>query len=314
MEVRKIPRRAPKRGEGWRLHFREAMVSSGLAPLTIRTYESGIDLFATWFRNQNGEDLSLEALRAVDLQKYRHHLVEEAGLAAATVNHRLQALRRLCRWGRGEDVLEDDPAEGLHLLRARRRRRPVGLLEQEAHALLRAAGSSRRSQASRNYAVVQLLLQTGLRLSEAAALVIADLTVHQRSGCVRVRYGKGLKGREVPLNASARRALRIHLDARPGNGAGPLFLSQRGRAMSPRALQKLIATLARRANITRLQVSPHTLRHTFALTYLKANPGKLVELSNLLGHDSIETTAIYTQPSAEELAEGLENSPLNAYG
>lgn len=52
----------------------------------------------------------------------------------------------------------------------------------------------------------------------------------------------------------------------------------------------------------------------FALTYLKANPGKLVELSHLLSHDSLETTAIYTQPAAEELAEDLENSPLNAYG
>ena len=58
----------------------------------------------------------------------------------------------------------------------------------------------------------------------------------------------------------------------------------------------------------------HTLRHTFALNYLQHNPGKLVELADLLGHDSLDTTAIYTRPSVESLARDLERSPLNVYG
>jgi integrase/recombinase XerC len=93
-----------------------------------------------------------------------------------------------------------------------------------------------------------------------------------------------------------------------------LFLSDRHRAFSPRAVQTLLQRLARRAKIARLRVTPHRLRHTFALNYLRQNPGKLVQLANLLGHESLDTTAIYTQPSGEELAEDLERSRLNVYG
>jgi integrase/recombinase XerC len=84
--------------------------------------------------------------------------------------------------------------------------------------------------------------------------------------------------------------------------------------MSERSLQHLVSRLAGRAKITRVKVSPHRLRHTFSHTYLRRNPGKLVELAHLLGHDSLDTTAIYTQPSTESLAEDLERSELNVYG
>jgi integrase/recombinase XerC len=98
--------------------------------------------------------------------------------------------------------------------------------------------------------VVQFLLQTGLRISEAAALCLADLKLRDRTGSVRVRQGKGRKEREVPLNASARRALRAYLEPR---GAlppeAPLFLSGRGGPMAVRSIQNLIAQLARRANL-----------------------------------------------------------------
>jgi site-specific recombinase XerD len=84
--------------------------------------------------------------------------------------------------------------------------------------------------------------------------------------------------------------------------------------MTIRAIQAVIAALAQRARRTRVRVSPHTLRHSFALTYLKQNPGKLVELATLLGHDSLDTTALYTRPSTEDLAADLERSPLNVSG
>jgi site-specific recombinase XerD len=76
----------------------------------------------------------------------------------------------------------------------------------------------------------------------------------------------------------------------------------------------VVSELARRAKIDRVRVSAHTLRHTFAIGYLRHNPGKLVELASLLGHESLDTTAIYTQPSLEDLAEDLERSPLNVHG
>jgi site-specific recombinase XerD len=116
----------------------------------------------------------------------------------------------------------------------------------------------------------------------------------------------------VPLNASARRALRTYLEPRGTlPPEAPLFLSGRGGLMAVRSIQNLIAQLARRAKITRVRVSPHTLRHTFALHYLRQNPGKLVELASLLGHESLDTTALYSRPSIDDLAEDLARiSPL----
>lgn len=93
-----------------------------------------------------------------------------------------------------------------------------------------------------------------------------------------------------------------------------MFESSPGKALSVRGIQQLVLELARRAKLTRIPVTVHTLRHTFAHNYLKDNPGKLVELAALLGHDSLDTTAIYTRPSQEDLANDIERSRLNVYG
>lgn len=79
-------------------------------------------------------------------------------------------------------------------------------------------------------------------------------------------------------------------------------------------MQNVIAELARHAGIARIPVSAHTLRHSFAVNYLKSNPGKLIELAGLLGHESLDTTAIYARPSPDDLADDLERSPLNVLG
>ena len=200
-------------------------------------------------------------------------------------------------------------------MRTIRNQQPVGLTDIEVHALLRAAGASSHGLAARNYALVQLMLQAGLRVGEVAALRVADITMSDRSGSVRIRHGKGLKAREVPLNATARRALKQYLDRSPGQDKdAPLFVSSRDTAMPVRTIQAVIASLARRARLKRVAVSAHTLRHTFALGYLRDNPGKLVELASLLGHDSLDTTAVYTRPSRDDLAADLERSHLNVDG
>jgi site-specific recombinase XerD len=88
-------------------------------------------------------------------------------------------------------------------------------------------------------------------------------------------------------------------------------MSSRNTVMPVRTIQAVIAGLARRARLKRVAVSAHTLRHTFALNYLRDNPGNLVQLASLLGHDSLDTTAVYTRPSRDDLAADLERSHLN---
>jgi integrase/recombinase XerC len=114
----------------------------------------------------------------------------------------------------------------------------------------------------RNYALIQLMVQTGLRISEAAAVRMADLTIRERFGSIRVCDAKGRKEREVPLNAAARRALTAYLSTSSSkNSDAHLFFSKRNQPASIRTLQDTIARLARRAHIKRIKVSAHTLRH-----------------------------------------------------
>jgi site-specific recombinase XerD len=295
--------------------FAASLANSGLAPLTVSAYRHDVGLFLKWFAAIKGRDSRLSDVTTADVLGYRDHLINVARLRSSTINQRLQAIRCLCRWAESQGLLKSNPAAVVKSLRIDKRRRPAGMTDPEVHGLLRGAGESKRGHAKRNYGLLQLLLQTGLRVGEVTSLKVGDVQIRDRSGEVQVREGKGNKEREVPLNASARRALSAYLQLRPkAQPDEPLFLSDRKRAFSSRAIQTLLQRLARRAKIARARVTPQLLRHTFALNYLRQNPGNLVQLANLLGHESLDATAIYRQPSGDELAEDLERSGLNVYG
>lgn len=298
----------------WLSRFVDSLRRGDLSSATVRGYRYDLRHFLAWHEAVQGHPVRVERLTEFDLIAYRQAMIG-AGHRPTTVNRRLDALRRLCRWAQGTGTMAIDIARDLRRIRLPRHSQPRGLLDAEVHAMLRAAGASTHGLAHRNYALVQLILQTGLRVGEVAALRIADVTLHDRSGSIHVRYGKGLKHREVPLNATARRALKHYLAERPGAGAGePLFLSGRDSALPVRSMQAAISGIARRARLTRHPVSAHTLRHTFALAYLRDNPGKLVELASLLGHDSLDTTALYMRASRDDVAADLERSHLNVDG
>lgn len=198
---------------------------------------------------------------------------------------------------------------------------------------------SRQAQNSRdgtrNAAIVQVLLQTGLRLDECSHLMLSNLEFGERSGRVIVRQGKGNKARTVPLNASARLALAAYLAPRfqcdptvkavastwPRRDAKepplPLWQSQKRGRLTTSAMRQMIDVLVRDASMRGLvpaQTSAHTLRHTFARNYLAEHPGGVVGLATLLGHSSLDTTRIYSQPTVAQLAVRVEGLRQNAYG
>jgi len=296
--------------------FITSLQEEALSVATRSAYQYDLNKFDQWLRESKGDSIEFGKLSAIDLLNYRQYLLNVRGLKPATINRALEALRKFCQWGFRRKKINKDISTSLKPVRFARNRQPIGLLEPEVHAVLRVAGESQYGLAARNYALVQIMLQTGLRVGEVAALKIKDATVRERTGSVIVRQGKGLKEREVPLNATVRRALRQYLDERGGDPQAdePLFLTERQTAMPKRTIQSVISQLGKKAKITRVKFSAHTLRHTFALNYLKQNPGKLVELASLLGHESLDTTAVYTRPSREDLAADLERSRLNIYG
>jgi site-specific recombinase XerD len=289
--------------------FVRSLRAADLAEATRRGYAADLRLFRRWIEAARGQEVALRRIGAVDLANYRQHLIRSQKLRAASVNRKVQALKKFFAWASQKKILPSNPAAALRFLRRQAPLQPKGLTEQESQALLRAAGQSGHGLARRNYALLELLLETGLRVGEASRLIVADCAIKDRSGLVRV-HGKGEKEREVPLNSSARRALTLYLKTREDpDPREPLFLSERGGGpMSLRTMQATIQELARRAKITRIPVSGHTCRHSFALTFLRRNPGKLLELAALLGHESLDTTAVYVRPSPEDLARAVEDA------
>jgi site-specific recombinase XerD len=282
------------RGPGWLTGFIVSLRNEGMSALTLRAYRSDLLHVLAWHK---GPD-DIERLAEIDLGSYGKAMIK-AGHRPATVNRRIAAVRRLCRWAHGTGVMTDDISRDVRRVPLSRDRAPQALLAGEVQALLRAAGASSHGLARRNYALVQLLLHTGIRVSEMAELRIGDLELRDRSGRVRLRHAVDLRERHVPLAATARRALIQYLkERRGGAGSEPLFLSGRASALPVRSIQATIAGLARRARLSRIPVSAQTLRHTFALGYLRDNPGRLAELAELLGQESLDSAALYARSLA----------------
>ena len=196
--MRRIHHRRSTHGEAWQAEFAASLTNSGLTPLTVRAYRRYVSLFLKWFAAIRGGESELSDLTTADVMSYRQHLVNVARLGSSTINQRLQAIRCLCRWAERQGLLKSNPAAVVKSLRIARRRLSSGLTEPEVHGLFRVAGESNRGHAKRNYSLLQLLLQTGLRVSELTSLKIADVRIRDRSGEVRVPEGKGNKEREVP--------------------------------------------------------------------------------------------------------------------
>jgi len=296
--------------------FAKALRKQDLAERTVRGYLYDVQAFKAWVDDFYQQDLGLTLVTSHDIRSYREYLVKIKRYKVASVNRRIQAIKRFyqCLF-KAAKFKQEHPAKEVRFMRRAKKTQPTALTKKEINDVLRVAGQSPHGLAKRNYALVQLLLQSGLRIGEVAQLQKRDLFLQERSGYVKIIDGKGHKARDVPLNATARRALNTYFASRASiRDTDYVFMSKRDTPQTVRGLQKILQTLMQRANITRIPASAHTLRHTFALHYLRDHPGALVELATLLGHDSLNTTAIYTQASREDLSASLEESTLNLAG
>ena len=156
----------------------------------------------------------------------------------------------------------------------------------------------------RDQAILYTLLYTGLRVGELTHLRIEDVTLTERKGTILVRgdHAKGGKQREVPVPREARQRLAAYLEQRR-TGKGTLFLGQRG-PLGEDAIGRIVGKFATWAKLER--VTPHTLRHTFSYNYLEKTGNDLIGLANILGHDNVTTTQIYTQKPLDALQDEIE--------
>jgi site-specific recombinase XerD len=278
--------------------FLQDLARAGKSPRTVEGYRKDLVDFIAWLEGRYGEAFDPKAVLPEDLRDYRQHLLAVRRAAPATINRRVSALRAFFAYLVSRGEIPSNPAARLSGVR-QARAAPKALSEAELRRLLREA---RRSPNPLHRAVILLLAHTGLRASELCALRLSDVTLSERKGKIVVR-GKGEKVREVPLNAEAREALREWLAARPSVPEDALFIGRRG-PLTPSGVWRIVTTCARRAGLE--GAHPHTLRHTFATRLLREAGADLVTVAEILGHESLNTTARYTRPSEADLEAAVE--------
>lgn len=284
--------------------FEQWMIEQDLAASTIKGYLGQLKKFSAWFEQTNGAPLAGPNLTSTDVREYRGYLLANKETAPGTVNLGLAALRAYGRWLVASGQASNNPAKGVREVRLQKP--PIRWLDRQAQAKLMrefekdvqaARTDAARRAAVRNHSLFVFLLNTGLRVSEVCDLIERDVKIGERSGSVYVRLGKDSKARHVQLNRHARQAITDWQAARETNPDPHIFIGRQRTPLKPRDVQKMIGRMAKRVG---LKVTPHQLRHTFAKNLVNAGTD-LEQVASLLGHDSLNTTAIYTTPSYHDL-------------
>ena len=220
------------------------------------------------------------------------------GISARSLHRSLSSIRSFYNYLQREKLIENNPVVGVSAPSIDKKL--PDLLDVDEISRLLAEGPQNPLKL-RDRAMVELMYSSGLRLAELVNLNIDMIDLSQGQAYV---LGKGNKSRYLPIGAAARKALRRWLDARPTVAAEDevaVFVNNRGKRLSPRAVQQRIAQLGREQGIDK-HVYPHMLRHSFA-SHLLESSGDLRAVQEMLGHADISTTQIYTHLDFQHLAQ-----------
>jgi len=281
-------------------------VERGLAANTLLSYRRDLRRYVAFLAGR--DRLDVRDVREQDVADFlamlrtgdeRHQPLGPGSAARAVV-----AVRGFHRFCQREGVAGSDPAREVHPPTPPRRLPKAMSVEDVERLLNAAAPGDAGPRGVRDRALLELLYGTGARISEAVGLDVDDLDL--TGGAVRLR-GKGGKERVVPLGSFARQAVDAYLvRARPvllagGRGSPAVFLNTRGGRLSRQSAWAVLRSAAERAGIT-VDVSPHTLRHSFA-THLLDGGADVRVVQELLGHASVTTTQVYTLVTVDRLRE-----------
>ena len=275
-----------------------------LSENTLRSYQTDLLAFEQWCSREGVE------VAKVDHRNLRLYLayLKQAQYSAKTLNRHLSSLRGFYKWMQREKLIATDPALALSNPRAPRNL-PHTMTDSDVNRLLESCDSS-TAVGLRDRAFLEFLYATGARISEVATLKLEQIDL--QNGTVRL-FGKGSKERIVPLYESAIEWLKKYLrSSRPtlllkdktGRTHSALFISVRGNDMSADSLRKVFSSYLAAAGLDS-SLSPHAMRHTYA-TELLGGGADLRIVQELLGHESLSTTQVYTHLSVDRLKEAAK--------
>jgi integrase/recombinase XerD len=294
-------------GVALRTYLDHLAVERGLAANTLSSYRRDLRRYHAFLDASGVSDL--EAVSEATVSGFLVHLREgdadHPPLSATSAGRTVVAVRGFHKFSVVDGLATHDPAAGVRPP-APARRLPKALPLADVEAILGASGAAGTTLSLRDRALLEVLYGTGARISEAVGLDVDDL---DRIDATVLLRGKGGKDRIVPIGSYALEAVDAYLTrARPElaavgtpERAGALFLNARGGRLSRQSAWTVLVKAADRAGVTR-DVSPHTLRHSFA-THLLEGGADVRVVQELLGHASVTTTQIYTLVTVENLRE-----------
>lgn len=289
--------------ESWGRHLR---LERGLSVNTIAAYTANLSNFAAHLCSAPSTTKLPSEVTKGDIEEYMVVLYERR-TTPTTQARNLSALRAFFRYLVFKGIMTDSPTAKVSSPKTGRTL-PDTLSTGEIDAMIAAIDPSSKA-GHRDRAVIEMLYSCGLRASELTGLRLGDIFWKER--VVRV-IGKGDKQRLVPFSKAAQRQLKLYLECRPQMATVAsgdiLFLNQRGGGLSRMSVFNIVTDSAQRAGITK-SISPHTLRHSFA-THLLEGGADIRQVQELLGHEDITTTEIYTHISKRHLREVIEALPL----
>ena len=275
------------------ISFRQYLDSHDFSCHTIKAKIFDLRKFAEFFVSVNKEPFDTTRISTMDLTSFKRYL-REKGQAVSTVNRCIVTSRSYLGWLVEQGHIEVNPAKAVKELH-RQQTVPKGLERNQVRKLLREIELRCDIRAG---AIFNMFLHSGCRVSDLVQTELQDIIINDRSGSVVFRNGKGGKERTVPLSLPCRRALQQYLQVRPPVKSDKLFIGERG-ALTDIGVRALCNKYSA---ICGFKIYPHLLRHTMAHQFLKDTNNDIVGLSQILGHQSIQTSAIYSRRNHDDLA------------
>ena len=299
------------------------------SPNTIKEYNYDLAMFLKFimvhfnltsykdFKDINISNLSLDVIKKIelnDIHAFLAYLTTTYHSKAATRARKVSSIRVFFNYlSQKANLIEKNPAQNLETPKIEKRM-PKYLTLDDSKKLLTVTSDEERNK-ERDYAIITLFLNCGLRLSELVGININDISFDDAKMTV---IGKGNKERTIYLNKACLQAINSYLEVRPKIGIKPssikaLFLSERKERISKRTVQYVVDKELRRAGLDTKKYSTHKLRHTAATLMYQYGNVDIRALQELLGHESISTTEIYTHVANEQVRNAVEVNPLSDY-
>jgi len=261
--------------------YLNSLTGRNLSDHTATAYRTDLLQFLTWLTENDISVTSPEKITRTHILDYLSHLAG-LGRSGVTRTRKLAAIREYCKFLVNEQVIPSSPTDNIVRPKQERKQRVFLRVDEYMRLLNAAAGNSR------DYAILQLFLQTGIRVAELVGLQLWDIDLKESAMLIN---GKGNKQRTVFLEKKATQALRAYLATRPANTDQHVFLNYQGTHISVRGVMDIVEKYRQLAGISK-KFSCHSLRHTCA-TYKAVKGYTPPDLQDLLGHKKPETSLIY---------------------